>query len=479
MGVDISAIYGKNEKRLKMKPIIAFSSVIFIFSIIQFPSTDAKPKSKKSGDGKVVKEAANSTDNGPSTATGRQMPSEDNYPCSAPNGGVMMSFPEKCMQLTCNDGFLTPTYYYGKNSCQCCEFDGKIYKNGETLPGVCARVICMNGKWNATGHIHECCKQCRVYDDPHIKTFDSPDTGYNWYDWHTPCNYSLAQEFHENMDSYYPSYGVFGNFKYCWGVACVDEFTYKDSESTYIKIGVPHGNHIEINGNPYDITEHPAFVTDQYGNEHPVLAWRYNANCIRIMGTRKILLQVCNRDIRIFAHEALSGQLGGLCGYFNHYDQDDHMDRNMNQYSVEYYPQNPSFWFPSSWTTDYNMQCIKTTYDPNIVSDNFKDSISWEHDHPVCQKREMEMYKEHCYSYLMQAQYNFMPPTEEQLKSAAGSCAYDLCAIYTNGVEVDIELWLKRAVQMLNDTIDIDSNTIGEEEMLPENLVTDPPCNIH
>ena len=39
-----------------------------------------------------------------------------------------------------------------------CEFDGKIYKSGDTLPGVCARIICMNGKWNATGHIHECCK---------------------------------------------------------------------------------------------------------------------------------------------------------------------------------------------------------------------------------------------------------------------------------------------------------------------------------
>ena len=89
-------------------------------------------------------------------------------------------------------------------------------------------------------------KQCRVYDDPHIKTFDSADTGYNWYDWHTPCNYSLAQEFSEEMNTYEPTYGVFGNFKYCWGAACVDEFNYMDSWATNIRIGVPHGNFIDV-----------------------------------------------------------------------------------------------------------------------------------------------------------------------------------------------------------------------------------------
>ena len=43
-----------------------------------------------------------------------------------------------------------------------------------------------------------------------------------------------------------------------------------------------------------------------------------------------------------------------------------------------------------------------------------------------------------------------------------GSCAYDLCAIHSNGVQVDVELWLKQAVQMLSDTIDIDLNTISK-----------------
>lgn len=470
-----------------MKPIITFSSAIFLLLILQLPNSLARNAHKKSGKIEKTRTAKNQVDEKPeirndenSTSTRQEVyivQQSSQLPCSGPPGYVIVSFPEKCMQFVCNQGYVEPLFFYGKETCHCCEFDGKLYKNGDTLPGVCARLVCMNGKWNATGHVHECCKQCRVYDDPHIKTFDSPDTQINWYDWHSPCNYSLAQEFHEFMDTYDPSFGVFGNFKYCWGVACVDQFDYKDNHMTNIRIKVPHGNTIEINGHPYDVKQYPAFVKDNYGYTHPVLAWRHNAYCIRIVGTQKMMLQICNRDIRIFAHEALSGQIGGLCGYFNHYDQDDFTDREMQQYPLKYYPQKPSFWFPTSWQTDMDYGCLNTKFDPNIVSSNFKDSYTWNYDWPECDDIKMEMYEEQCYHYLVQVIYNSMGPTDMQLKLAAKSCAYDLCAVNTNGVRDDVHLWLEQAARMLSDTIDIDSNTIREDEVLPEYMITDPNCN--
>ena len=41
-------------------------------------------------------------------------------PCSAPPGTVLMSFPEKCLQMVCGlSSEIEPLYLHSKDSCHC------------------------------------------------------------------------------------------------------------------------------------------------------------------------------------------------------------------------------------------------------------------------------------------------------------------------------------------------------------------------
>ena len=60
-------------------------------------------------------------------------------------------------------------------------------------------------------------------------------------------------------------------------------------------------------------------------------------------------LQICKNYFRILAHNHMSQKIGGLCGKFNLYDQDDHTDRTGMIVSTAYFPEEPNLDYVFSW----------------------------------------------------------------------------------------------------------------------------------
>lgn len=397
--------------------------------------------------------------------------------CSEMPGTVLMSFPEKCLQMICGmNGFVEPLYLHSKSSCHCCEHNGKLYKEGSIMPGVCFRMYCHKSKWITTNHVHECCERCDTFMDPHIKTFDARTTPNNWYDVHLPCTFGMVENnqnaFRRQMEyvSNMEMYGVYAKFSYCWaGVTCVDKVTYVDSSDTVVDIDTADLNVAHLNGQFNTIKDEPTMLCDISGKEHQVYAWRYN-DCVRLVGSTGIALQICKNYFRILAHSQLAHQIKGLCGLFNYYDQDDHTMIDGVTLPTKYYPQEPESEFINSWLLNTPIpqtvfllepcyEVYSTTY-PSV-----KDRMKRENKY--CGDIEKQNFKYQC-----EMLYG-VGASQDETENAINACVFDLCAMYIDGADADQSMWVHEYYKMLNDSYYMQHNTIGEDEPVPGYDFTD------
>lgn len=388
--------------------------------------------------------------------------------CSEMPGTVLMSFPEKCLQIVCgNNGFVEPLYLHSKTSCHCCEHNGKLYKEGSIMPGVCFRMYCYKSKWITTNHVHECCERCDTFMDPHIKTFDARKTPNNWYDVHLPCTFGMVEKIQmaaKRQLRSYEMYGVYAKFSYCWaGVTCVDKLTYVDSYDTTVDIDTADLNVAYLNGQFNTIKDEPTLLCDGSGRNHQVYAWRYH-ECVRLVGSTGIALQICKNYFRILAHSQLAHQVKGLCGLFNYYDQDDHTMKYGASLPTKYFPQDPDSEFVNSWLLDspisqsiYPVDTCNEVYSTTYPS--VKDAMKRENKY--CGDIEKQNFQYKC-----EMLYG-VGADEYETENAINACVFDLCAMYMDGADADQTMWVNEYYKMLNDSLYMKHSTIGEDELVP------------
>merc|ERR1712212_202213 len=397
MGVDLTGLWSLNIYRTKK-----FNECIMFLKITHLPTlfvilglVGAKKIEKESARQMIID--AGSTTN------------MDMIRCSEPPGTVLMSFPEKCLQLVCGtSGIFEPLYLHSKDSCHCCEYNGKLYKEGSVMPGVCFRMYCHKSNWVTTNHVHECCERCDTYMDPHIKTFDARKTPNNWYDVHIPCTFSMVEKVHNvqtitAVRQMAEMYGVYAKFSECWaGVTCVDKITYVDSMNTVVDIDTDSLHLIHLNGQFNTIKDEPTKLCDESGINHQVYAWRYYG-CIRLVGSTGIALQICKNYFRILAHSHMSEKIGGLCGKFNFYDQDDHTDKYETVGSTAYFPENPNPEFIRSWMM--TAPIMGSTYEPDMCEETNSTSPPVKRENMYCGEPEKEKFKYQCVETLSGVNY--------------------------------------------------------------------------
>ncbi|KAK7076185.1 hypothetical protein SK128_014786 [Halocaridina rubra] len=321
-----------------------------------------------------------------------------------------------------------------------CTFNGKTYKDGEQVEGICVNLICRSGQWASTGNIDECCRKCNVKDDPHFVSYDGVA-----FDFHGTCNYSITQE----GVTQNPPFGVFGDFRTCLSSrSCVDATTFKDNENTIISMTYAGMANVAVNGNPFTVT-----TTIQNVAGHPVLAWRVG-DCIRFLGTQRWNTAGTGawRQVYLYAHPALTDRLYGLCGHYNYYTPDDLTHRDLSVTAPTFLPNA----FGNSWKTSVQADstCLST---PLIREPIAIRSRQKRQDGSVVDPCWNETYAK-CYEILSTVEYNGNYPTEEQLQINSMFCATDLCAFKQAGNnQSDIDGYIRAIIEMLKTTVMYDA----------------------
>ncbi|XP_063871198.1 mucin-2-like isoform X2 [Scylla paramamosain] len=284
------------------------------------------------------------------------------------NGQTVLSLPKCCASLECRAGDIVPRYFGPPDSKDCCVFDGQMYPSGSQLTSYCVPLVCVRGNWTYSSKIEECCKMCKIYNDPHFTTYD----GY-LYHWHGLCNYTITQ----TGRSHHPQIGVFSDFQPCFsGASCLHITTFRNDDNTLLSLThsiLPASmTTVHVLGD----TASSIFLVPPVGvhhvqsvsGDHPVLAWR-DGDCIMLMGSSRITVRYCHGHLTVWAYPTHANHLDGLCGHFNFYLNDDMTNRDGTVHTPNPWP----VAFPESWKTIkqtdrvcltpcYN--CKETTEDP-------------------------------------------------------------------------------------------------------------------
>ncbi|XP_050740363.1 papilin-like isoform X2 [Eriocheir sinensis] len=356
------------------------------------------------------------------------------------NGQTVTTLPECCVSLVCDNGNIEPRHFSKPGSSGCCEFDGQMYPEGAELSSYCVSLVCRRGNWTYSHKIEECCKLCKVYDDPHFSTFD----GYR-YHWHGTCNYTITQ----TGNSHYPDIGVFSDFRPCFGpsttASCLHRTTFRNDKHTVITL-----DHTDSSLFSFAVNGHPFFVPAsgvhpvRSSVTHPVLSWR-DGSCVFLAGSSRILLRYCHHQLYVWAYPAHTNQLDGLCGHFNFYQNDDMTSRDGTVHPLHPWPEA----FPESWKTNDQtdrkclapcLYCKETTTDPCRAS-----------------ARDMDALKARCSALL-----HFVLGRNLNLLHHVDTCAWDLCMARQAGQpSTELERWLFEVLKMVTDSRLMEEKTTG------------------
>ncbi|XP_063597292.1 uncharacterized protein LOC134773973 [Penaeus indicus] len=315
-----------------------------------------------------------------------------------------------------------------------CTFDGKIYANGETIENSCLFLVCAGDTWRPTGRINNTCSMCSIRNDPHFIDF------FSWaFDFHGTDNYAIAR----NVDSS----GVTGDFYECFPfISCLDIITYKDDAATVITFNRNGGNTIHVNGSPFTVTNAVQNVQSAGGVVHPVLAWKHNSNCIRIVGTRGIAMAFCGWEMYVWAQDAILGGLEGLCLAGSAFD----LANPTSGYRVLRVPQEEiDVWGESLQVSrNHAVRHVSST----IIKSNCDDATE-------------EELLQACLDLLHGASYNGHHASDALLQITAHFCKVDLCAMsLTNASQEAIDEWKVIMVDMLENTVEVIVSTLPPED---------------
>ncbi|XP_037796876.1 uncharacterized protein LOC119592127 [Penaeus monodon] len=306
-----------------------------------------------------------------------------------------------------------------------CTFDGKIYANGEEFENSCLILVCERDTWRPTGRINSACTVCSIRNDPHFIDF------FAWaFDFHGINNYAIAK----NADSS----GVTGDFYECYPfISCLDIITYKDDAATVVTFDRNGGNTILVNGSPFVVTNAVQNVESAGGVAHPVLAWKHNANCIRIVGTRGIAVAFCGWEMYVWAQNAILGGLEGLCLAGPAFE----LANPPSDFSILRVPQEEI----DAWGESLRVSGSHAAR--NVRSSDIKSN---------CDEATEEELLQVCLALLRGASYNGYPASHALLQVIAQFCKVDLCAMtLANATQEAIDNWKAVMVDMLENSIEV------------------------
>ncbi|XP_042242579.1 mucin-5B-like [Homarus americanus] len=359
------------------------------------------------------------------------------------HGSVMFSVATKCMQVVCDNGSPAPKSFHGADTCGCCEFGNVIYPPGRVFLAGCVKMTCEKAKWKAVGEVEKRCKLCEVFNDPHFWSFDRQR-----FDYHGDCTYTLAQ----NYFSLTPQYGIFAEFKRCYTVpTCVHKTTYQDNPNLSIEIGAtglaaPDIYNILVNGQKTTVTaDDYAQKVTVGGVEQDVLVWRQGA-CVRVLGSKGLVLQQCKNRIDVWAHPKLSGIVHGLCGTPDGNANNEFTTRDQGQLPHQHYAPEE---FAQSWLSgkQNDQECTKdggkkaaalNEEAKKIVNECRGNRVNWTH------------FADKCTQAVGGAKVNGQGPTQDLTVALSDACRDDLCIISkkTPAPEKATQAWLGEVTNM-------------------------------
>lgn len=318
-----------------------------------------------------------------------------------------------------------------------CEHNGKFYQDGDSIPGLCVTITCIDGKWEMKNlWINSKCGMCNLHNDPHITTFDS-----FYYNWHGKCNYSISQ--HEF--GYQEKYGIYGQFRQCNGLAsCIDVTTFTDNPNTVIEITYNGAQNVLVNNVPYVVSSSFEMI-NVGGLSHPVFAMRFK-DCNFFFGSQGLMLLTCKNQVFVWAYPDLKDQLNGLCGHYNMEQADDFTDRDGAVLPLTSYPNS----FPLSWTTaDQSEKYCKDKEDPNTGRDPCE-----------ADRDEIKKLTEMCQKLFQDVKGKAARPSTTKPNSDILSCVSDLCLMNQHEAPADaIKEWMAEMRKMLDMKIAIEGIT--------------------
>ncbi|KAK7024521.1 hypothetical protein SK128_010205 [Halocaridina rubra] len=367
---------------------------------------------------------------------------------------VVLVLPKVCLRLVCNNGTIVEEYLGEPGQTGCCEFDGVLYASGSQLPLQCIRFFCRRGTWFTDGTIEDCCEHCHLFNDPHIVTFDN----YR-YDWHGTCNYTVTQ----TGFSYYPNIGVFSDFTACnIDASCLSKTTFRDNPNTVIVLDNGMVSNIAVNGELQAVPSTGVVHVTSSGGTHPVLTWKVG-KCILLLGSSRLTVQHCPTRLDIWAHPTHSGDLNGLCGHFNSYQDDDFTLRNGVVDPLDYWPLS----FPTSWLTldqgdpGCSDPCPKCLVAGSKAEDPCKADAALKQTYIVKCRRALSRVKVNAAT----------------LGHHIDACATDICLIYQSGEDdADVDDWLRELLEILQISLSIQGKTLGDPCLKACPKILKPVC---
>ncbi|XP_042875490.1 uncharacterized protein LOC122255478, partial [Penaeus japonicus] len=305
-----------------------------------------------------------------------------------------------------------------------CSFNGVTYHDGETLTIGCLILICVGDNWQATGYISSDCLVCSIRNDPHFIDF------FSWaFDFHGTEEYLLAMSGN--------GYGVTSDFYQCNGFAsCLDTITYIDNEDTVITFDKDDMNTIGVNGDPFPVTEEVRKVESAGNVIHPVLVWKHDNQCIRMIGTRGIALSFCRWALYVWAQDAILGELKGLC-------LAGPLVKPVGPVRRLPWPRDEIY----RWGESLRVRDSTTLSKPPSIPS-------------YCTDAEESLSKE-CKILLSKASYNKVYAKDDLLQVTTDFCKVDLCAMMqSKATQAEIDDWKATMVEMLETTIEVLVHTL-------------------
>lgn len=400
-----------------------------------------------------------------------------------PSGTVLEILPEKCLKIICVNGSATPRLYHGEKTCGCCEFRGALYPPGKVFLAGCVKMACEDGRWKPSGEIEKRCKQCEVFNDPHFFSYDR-----HRFDYHGDCKYALTQK----GTSVTPDYGVFAQFQRCYGLpSCIHTTTFKDNPKLVIELAQsglapPNIFKILVNGQDYVVPEGSyAYRITDGGKPQDVLAWR-QGDCLRMLGSQGLFIQVCKHRIDLWSHPYLGTNLCGLCGSPDNLASNDFTARNNQEYTLQFMAPED---FASSWkTVDQASPACTGGGRPGTGGGRPGTSSTTEAEKRLrtCQKdrRSWRNLSMQCDEAVNSIEVNGQKAGKELNGSLVEACAFDLCMI-TKGSQnpkEEIKTWLGEVQKMTKERVFIQTMVAvcdpeaGECVDLPPST-TEPPTS--
>ncbi|XP_066965597.1 uncharacterized protein [Macrobrachium rosenbergii] len=212
---------------------------------------------------------------------------------------------------------------------------------------------------------------------------------------------------------------------------------------------------ILVNGVLYEILDHKPTFVKEGSVEHPVLAWRYSSECIRLIGSSKIAVERCVLTVSVWASPEFLGKLYGLCGYYDGNVDNDFTKRDGTISALENYPTGVQF--PDSWQTT---TCGKGDLSPGLT----------EVKNCTLEKEVEDRLRSQC----IQTVEESGNLSQEMISVLIDNCVLDVCSIYqnTSGNASAVQEWLGGVKTSMEDISDI-LNKTTDKDILPGILFND------